>query len=140
MRCDIVAEYVAVSKVSHDPHAHAALLALRRGIIEATKQLGLKIPLVVRLQGTKVEEGKEYVSLCLFSSLFQKFMCHLFFSLFSLINKSGLKIFAFDGLDEGALFFGFFFFLSGGRPGLYLILTSATRLQQLPMLPSTRLV
>lgn len=33
----------------------------KRGIIEATKQLGLKIPLVVRLQGTKVAEGKEYV-------------------------------------------------------------------------------
>ena len=56
MRCDIIAE----------------------GIVQATKELELKIPLVVRLQGTKEQEAKE------------------------IIRKSGLKIFAFDGLDEAA--------------------------------------
>lgn len=56
MRCDIIAE----------------------GIIQATKELHLTIPLVVRLQGTKEAEAKE------------------------LIRNSGLKIFAFDHLDEAA--------------------------------------
>ncbi|KAI3617198.1 hypothetical protein CBS9595_003107 [Malassezia furfur] len=56
MRCDIIAE----------------------GIIQATKELQLTIPLVVRLQGTKEAEAKE------------------------LIRNSGLKIFAFDHLDEAA--------------------------------------
>jgi succinyl-CoA synthetase beta subunit len=40
MKCDIIAE----------------------GIIAATKQLGLKVPLVVRLQGTNVELGKKILS------------------------------------------------------------------------------
>jgi succinyl-CoA synthetase beta subunit len=40
MKCDIIAE----------------------GIIAATKELGLKVPLVVRLQGTNVELGKEILS------------------------------------------------------------------------------
>ena len=39
MRCDIIAE----------------------GIIAAAKELDLKIPLVVRLQGTKVDEAKKLV-------------------------------------------------------------------------------
>jgi len=56
MRCDIVAE----------------------GVIQAVKELGLDIPLVVRLQGTKVEEGKE------------------------LIRKSGLSLYAIDDLDKAA--------------------------------------
>jgi len=56
MRCDVIAE----------------------GIIKATKELQLEIPLVVRLQGTKEKEAKE------------------------MINKSDLKIFAFDSLDEAA--------------------------------------
>ncbi|KAE8226001.1 hypothetical protein CF319_g1346 [Tilletia indica] len=56
MRCDVIAE----------------------GIIQATRELDLSIPLVVRLQGTKEKEAKE------------------------LIAKSQLKIFAFDGLDEAA--------------------------------------
>ncbi|KIJ45755.1 hypothetical protein M422DRAFT_29825 [Sphaerobolus stellatus SS14] len=56
MRCDYIAE----------------------GVIKATKELGLTIPLVVRLQGTKEPEAKK------------------------LIQESGLKIFAFDGLDEAA--------------------------------------
>ncbi|SGY67876.1 BQ5605_C004g02820 [Microbotryum silenes-dioicae] len=56
MRCDVIAE----------------------GIIMAAKELELKIPLIVRLQGTKEVEAKK------------------------LIKESGMKIFAFDGLDEAA--------------------------------------
>lgn len=56
MRCDVIAE----------------------GIVEATKQLDMKIPLVVRLQGTKEAEAK------------------------ALIKESGLKIQAFDDLDIAA--------------------------------------
>ncbi|KAN0063014.1 succinate--CoA ligase beta chain [Thecaphora frezii] len=51
---------------------------IAEGIIQATKELDLSIPLVVRLQGTHEKEAKE------------------------LIKKSNLKIFAFDGLDEAA--------------------------------------
>lgn len=56
MKCDIIAE----------------------GIIAATQELGLKVPLVVRLQGTNVEKGKE------------------------LLEKSGLNIMPADGLTEAA--------------------------------------
>ncbi|KAJ3750065.1 succinyl-CoA synthetase beta chain SSC-beta [Lentinula detonsa] len=56
MRCDYIAE----------------------GVIKATKELELKIPLVVRLKGTKENEAKQ------------------------MIKDSGLKITAFDGLDEAA--------------------------------------
>ena len=40
MRCDIIAE----------------------GVVKATREVGLKIPLVVRLEGTNVEEGKKILS------------------------------------------------------------------------------
>src|SRR5690606_12486825 len=40
MKCDIIAE----------------------GVIAATKELGLKVPLVVRLQGTNVEKGREILA------------------------------------------------------------------------------
>ncbi|KAK4049418.1 succinate--CoA ligase beta chain [Microbotryomycetes sp. JL201] len=56
MRCDVIAE----------------------GIIKATKELDMTIPLIVRLQGTKEAEAKK------------------------LIKESGMKIFAYDGLDEAA--------------------------------------
>ncbi|KAF9519804.1 hypothetical protein BS47DRAFT_1324146 [Hydnum rufescens UP504] len=56
MRCDYIAE----------------------GVIRATRELDLRVPLVVRLQGTKEHEAKQ------------------------LIKESGLKIFSFDGLDEAA--------------------------------------
>ena len=39
MRCDIIAE----------------------GVVEAVKEVGLQVPLVVRLEGTKVEEGKQII-------------------------------------------------------------------------------
>ncbi|KAH8835408.1 succinyl-CoA synthetase beta chain, SSC-beta [Flagelloscypha sp. PMI_526] len=56
MRCDYIAE----------------------GVIKATQELDLTIPLVVRLKGTKEQEAKE------------------------LIRQSGLQIVAFDGLDDAA--------------------------------------
>ncbi|KAG8833598.1 succinate--CoA ligase beta chain [Serendipita sp. 399] len=56
MRCDYIAE----------------------GVIKATKELQLRVPLVVRLKGNKEPEAKE------------------------LIRQSGLKIYAFDELDEAA--------------------------------------
>ncbi|MFP3916172.1 ADP-forming succinate--CoA ligase subunit beta [Lysinibacillus telephonicus] len=56
MKCDIIAE----------------------GVIAAAKQLGLKVPLVVRLEGTNVERGKE------------------------LLNASGLNIVAADSMADGA--------------------------------------
>lgn len=56
MRCDIIA----------------------KGVIEAAKQVELKVPLVVRLEGTNVELGKE------------------------IINKSGLDIISADNLEDAA--------------------------------------
>lgn len=56
MRCDVIAE----------------------GIIEAAKELHIKVPLVVRLEGTNVEQGKE------------------------LLRKSKLKIIAADDLTDAA--------------------------------------
>ena len=56
MRCDVIAE----------------------GVVQAVKDVGLKVPLVVRLEGTKVEEGK------------------------AIINDSGLNVIAADDLDDAA--------------------------------------
>jgi succinyl-CoA synthetase beta subunit len=56
MRCDVIAE----------------------GIIAATRELGLKVPLVVRLEGTNVEQGKK------------------------LLAESGLKITPADSMKDGA--------------------------------------
>ncbi|KAF9270487.1 succinate-CoA ligase [Marasmius fiardii PR-910] len=56
MRCDYIAE----------------------GVIKATRELNLSIPLIVRLKGTKEQEAKD------------------------MIRESGLKIIAFDSLDEAA--------------------------------------
>jgi succinyl-CoA synthetase beta subunit len=47
MRCDYIAE----------------------GVIKATKELNMTIPLVVRLKGTKEAEAKEYVLFSPYSSL-----------------------------------------------------------------------
>jgi len=52
--------------------------SIAQGIIEATKQLGLEIPLVVRLEGTNVDLGKK------------------------LLNESGLNITAANSMDDGA--------------------------------------
>ena len=56
MRCDVIAE----------------------GVVAAVKEVGLKVPLVVRLEGTKVEEGK------------------------AIINNSDLDVVAADDLDDAA--------------------------------------
>jgi succinyl-CoA synthetase beta subunit len=56
MKCDVIAE----------------------GVVAATKELGLKVPLVVRLEGTNVEKGKE------------------------ILKSSGLKIEAADNMLDGA--------------------------------------
>ncbi len=56
MRCDIIAE----------------------GVVAAVKEVGLKVPLVVRLEGTNVEEGKQ------------------------IINESGLNVISADDLDDAA--------------------------------------
>lgn len=73
MRCDYIAE----------------------GVIKATKELGLTIPLVVRLKGTKEEEAKQWViSWTPLSILILPFS--------RMIKESGLKIVAFDSLDDAA--------------------------------------
>ncbi len=56
MRCDIIAE----------------------GVVSAVKEMGLKVPLVVRLEGTNVEQGKK------------------------IINDSGLNVIAANDLSDGA--------------------------------------
>ncbi len=56
MRCDVIAE----------------------GVVAAIKEVGLDVPLVVRLEGTKVQEGK------------------------AIINNSGLNVIAADDLDDAA--------------------------------------
>jgi len=56
MRCDVIAE----------------------GVVSAVKEVGLKVPLVVRLEGTMVEEGKK------------------------IIRESGLNVIAADDLRDGA--------------------------------------
>ena len=53
MRCDYIAE----------------------GVIKATKELSLNIPLVVRLKGTKEQEAKEFVSL---GAYFDRFLAWLY--------------------------------------------------------------
>jgi succinyl-CoA synthetase beta subunit len=56
MRCDVIAE----------------------GVLAAVKEVGLKVPLVVRLEGTNVELGKK------------------------IINESGLNVIAGDNLSDAA--------------------------------------
>ncbi len=51
---------------------------LATGIVDAVKQVGLQVPLVVRLEGTNVEEGKE------------------------IIRRSGLDVIAADDMKDGA--------------------------------------
>jgi succinyl-CoA synthetase beta subunit len=51
---------------------------IARGVIAAVKEVGLQVPLVVRLEGTNVEEGKR------------------------IINESDLDVIAADDLDDAA--------------------------------------
>jgi|TARA_B110000977_G_scaffold66707_1_gene90672 succinyl-CoA synthetase beta subunit len=48
------------------------------GIVNAAKQVGIKVPLIVRLEGTNVEAGKE------------------------ILQQSGMDIIAADDLDDAA--------------------------------------
>ncbi|KAI9478062.1 MAG: hypothetical protein EXX96DRAFT_608649 [Benjaminiella poitrasii] len=74
--------------ITADPHVSSAFVnifggimrcdVIAEGIIAAAKDLDLKIPLVVRLRGTKVDEAKQ------------------------LIKESGLRIFAVEDLDTAA--------------------------------------
>ncbi|KAJ3184829.1 beta' subunit [Gaertneriomyces sp. JEL0708] len=85
-RADQVTE--AFKIISSDPRVTAILVnifggimrcdVIAQGIIEAVNQLGLRLPLIVRLQGTEVDAAKK------------------------LIRESGLKIIAEDDLDEAA--------------------------------------
>ena len=56
MKCDVIAE----------------------GVVQAAKEIGLNIPLIVRLEGTNVQKGKE------------------------IISTSGLDIISADDLDDAA--------------------------------------
>ena len=51
---------------------------IAEGVVAAVKEVGLKVPLVVRLEGTNVNEGKK------------------------ILNESGLAITAADDLDDAA--------------------------------------
>ena len=67
---------------------------IAQGVINATNQLDLTIPLVVRLKGTKEQEAKRSVSAK------EAIVISLMIQFVRLIEESGLKIYAFDGLDE----------------------------------------
>jgi len=51
---------------------------IAQGTVDAVKEVGLEVPLVVRLEGTNVEAGKK------------------------IINESGLNVIAADDLDDAA--------------------------------------
>jgi succinyl-CoA synthetase beta subunit len=51
---------------------------IAEGVIAATKEVGLKVPLVVRLEGTNVDKGRE------------------------MLDKSGLKIISASSMADGA--------------------------------------
>uniref|UniRef100_A0A182JS36 Succinate--CoA ligase [ADP-forming] subunit beta, mitochondrial n=1 Tax=Anopheles christyi TaxID=43041 RepID=A0A182JS36_9DIPT len=75
--------------ITSDPKVHAILVnifggimrcdVIAEGIIQATKELNIKMPIIVRLQGTNVNEAKD------------------------LIKKSKLRILPKDDLDEAAM-------------------------------------
>ncbi|KAL1376836.1 hypothetical protein pipiens_000393, partial [Culex pipiens pipiens] len=75
--------------ITSDPKVHAILVnifggimrcdVIAEGIIQATRELNIKMPIIVRLQGTNVNEAKE------------------------LIKKSKLRILPKDDLDEAAM-------------------------------------
>jgi succinyl-CoA synthetase beta subunit len=58
--------------LTSDPSVHAVLInifggilrcdTLASGVVDAARQLGLKIPIVVRMEGTNVEEGKKILA------------------------------------------------------------------------------
>jgi len=74
--------------ITSDPHVKGILVnifggimrcdVIAEGVIAAVREVGLKVPLVVRLEGTKVKEGKE------------------------IIESSGLNVISADNLDDAA--------------------------------------
>ncbi|EJF91600.1 ADP-forming succinate--CoA ligase subunit beta [Bartonella tamiae] len=74
--------------ITADPHVKGVLVnifggimrcdVIAEGVIAAVKDVGLKVPLVVRLEGTNVEQGK------------------------TIINESGLNVISADDLDDAA--------------------------------------
>ncbi|WP_297322482.1 ADP-forming succinate--CoA ligase subunit beta [uncultured Bartonella sp.] len=74
--------------ITSDPHVKGILVnifggimrcdVIAEGVLAAVKEVGLKVPLVVRLEGTNVEKGK------------------------ALINESGLNVISADDLDDAA--------------------------------------
>ena len=74
--------------ITSDPHVKGILVnifggimrcdVIAEGVVEAVKEVGLKVPLVVRLEGTNVEKGKQ------------------------IINDSGLNVIAADDLADAA--------------------------------------
>ena len=58
--------------ITSDPHVKGILVnifggimrcdVIAEGVIAAVKEVGLKVPLVVRLEGTNVEKGKEILN------------------------------------------------------------------------------
>jgi succinyl-CoA synthetase beta subunit len=57
MRCDVIAEYVFLTQILE---SFGNIFSWHRGIIKATQDLKLSIPLIVRLQGTKEKEAKKW--------------------------------------------------------------------------------
>ena len=74
--------------ILQDPHVEAILVnifggimkcdVIAEGVIQASREINLKVPLVVRLEGTRVEEGRE------------------------LLKKSGLQIISCHTINEAA--------------------------------------
>ena len=74
--------------ITSDPHVEGILInifggimrcdIIAEGVVAAVKEVGLRVPLVVRLEGTNVELGKE------------------------IIRKSGLNVIPADDLDDAA--------------------------------------
>ncbi len=74
--------------ITADPHVQGILVnifggimrcdVIAEGVLAAVKEVGLKVPLVVRLEGTNVDKGK------------------------ALINESGLNVISADDLDDAA--------------------------------------
>ena len=70
---------LTANSLAPTPCQRARPTARRRApVIAAVKEVGLKVPLVVRLEGTKVEEGK------------------------AIINNSDVDVIAADDLKDGA--------------------------------------
>jgi succinyl-CoA synthetase beta subunit len=78
----------AFKLILRDPHVRGILVnifaginrcdVVAAGVVEAVKEVGIEVPLVVRLEGTKVEEGGQ------------------------ILSESGLDLIAADGLIDAA--------------------------------------